>query len=160
MEIYRQQILRLKVLNNVLNWPSTFPGEDQARKFLLAPSWKLDYFQRTLFHEHLKQFPKLNELYWWKEHLHRLYRIKGYNRSIKALHGMIHKMRHSSLPEVQRLAKTLHKWRVEITNYFRFRVTNATTEGYNNIAKLVQRRAFGYKCFGNYRLRVLNACAH
>ena len=27
------------------------------------------------------------------------------------------------------------------------------------IAKLIQRRAFGYKSFENYRLRLLNACA-
>ncbi|MEO7162367.1 MAG: transposase [Bdellovibrionia bacterium] len=32
------------------------------------------------------------------------------------------------------------------------------TEGFNNLAKLVQRRAFGYRNFNNYRLRLLNAC--
>ena len=38
-------------------------------------------------------------------------------------------------------------------------LTNAITEGFNLKAKLVKRRAFGYRSFRNYRLRLLNACA-
>jgi transposase len=37
--------------------------------------------------------------------------------------------------------------------------TNARTEGFNGKAKLVIRRAYGYKSFRNYRLRLLNSCA-
>ena len=55
------------------------------------------------------------------------------------------------------LRKTLMKWRFEILNYFKNRITNARTEGFNNVAKLYQKRAFGYKNFENYRLRLLNA---
>ncbi|MCA9588397.1 MAG: transposase, partial [Myxococcales bacterium] len=43
--------------------------------------------------------------------------------------------------------------------YFRTRATNAMTEGFNGKAKLVKRRAYGYRSFRNYRLRLLNACA-
>jgi len=43
--------------------------------------------------------------------------------------------------------------------YFRTRSTNGMTEGFNGKAKLVKRRAYGYKSFTNYRLRLLNACA-
>ncbi|MCX6116758.1 MAG: transposase, partial [Proteobacteria bacterium] len=32
-------------------------------------------------------------------------------------------------------------------------------EGYNNVAKLIKKRAYGYRSFENYRLRLLNACA-
>ncbi|WP_413612757.1 transposase [Bdellovibrio sp. HCB-110] len=39
------------------------------------------------------------------------------------------------------------------------RITNARTEGFNNVAKLVQKRAYGVKSFEMYRLRYLNACA-
>ncbi|MBI3555464.1 MAG: transposase [Deltaproteobacteria bacterium] len=50
------------------------------------------------------------------------------------------------------------KWRVEILNYFLSRITNARTEGFNNKAKVVKRRAYGYRSFRNYRLKVLTAC--
>jgi transposase len=131
-----------------------------AKKYLLTPNWKIrDYFERQALAEKLTQFPKLNELYWWAQHLHRLYRTKGALRAEVALEVTIRQMKESLIPEIQTLAKTLSSWKQEIVNYFRYRITNATTEGYNNIAKLVQRRAFGYKSFRNYRLRVLNACA-
>ena len=68
-------------------------------------------------------------------------------------------MAHSALPEVQTLRSTLVRWRREVTAYFLCRLTNARTEGYNGKAKLVIRRAYGYKSFRNYRLRLLNACA-
>ncbi len=131
-----------------------------AKKHLLTPSWKIkDYFERNALWEKLQEFPKLNELYWWKEHIHRFYRTRGHARAQNALEVTIRQMRESKLPEIQTLAKTLSQWSEEVTNYFKHRVTNGPTEGFNNIAKLVQRRAFGYKSFRNYRLRVLNACA-
>ncbi|MBT3526362.1 MAG: ISL3 family transposase, partial [Bdellovibrionales bacterium] len=57
----------------------------------------------------------------------------------------------------QRLRKTLMKWRKEILNYFKTRITNARTEGYNNVAKSIIKRSYGFRNFNNYRLRVLNA---
>jgi transposase len=65
-------------------------------------------------------------------------------------------MADSKLKEIKTLRKTLMKWRQEILNYFRTGITNARTEGFNNIAKLLQRNAFGFKSFENYRLKVLN----
>ena len=68
-------------------------------------------------------------------------------------------MEHSSLPEVQTLRNTLMCWRPEVLGYLLSRLTNARTEGFNEKAKLVIRRAYGYKSFRNYRLRLLHACA-
>lgn len=130
-----------------------------GRRLLLGPSWKLDYFEKRALREKLKEFPKLNELYWWKERLHQLYRIKGVMRATIALDAMLEEMKKSSLKEIQTLRRTLKSWKEEVLNYFQFRITNATTEGFNNVAKVVQRRAYGYKNFRNYRLRVLSACA-
>jgi transposase len=41
---------------------------------------------------------------------------------------------------------------------FEGRLTNARTEGFNNVAKQVQKRAYGFKNFNNYRLKLLYAC--
>jgi transposase len=72
---------------------------------------------------------------------------------------MTDRMALSPLPEIQTLRRTLMRWRSEILNYFISRLTNGRTEGFNNKAKVVKRRAYGYKSFRNYRLRLLNACA-
>ena len=129
----------------------------RARKLLLVSNIHLDYFDRKRLWEYLDDFPELKEVYAYKEALYKLYRTKGYNRAARSLTKLTDRMALSKLPEIKTLRKTLVKWRQEILNYFRTRITNARTEGFNNIAKLLKRMAFGYKSFRNYRLRVLNA---
>jgi transposase len=68
-------------------------------------------------------------------------------------------MAYSALPEVLTLRRPLMRWRRETLAYFVCRLTNARTEGFNGKAKLAIRRAYGYKSFRNYRLRLLNSCA-
>jgi transposase len=64
-------------------------------------------------------------------------------------------MARSSVLEILRLRRTLLSWRTEILNYFDCPITNGRTEGFNNKAKLVKKRAYGYRSFANYRLRLL-----
>ena len=128
------------------------------RKLLLMNSKKLDYWTRQKIWQWLDNYPELKELYMWKEAVHRFYRINGYNRARKSLIRMLDQMAHSKLKEIQTLRRTLKKWMNEILNYFKTRLTNARTEGYNNKAKVLKRKAYGYRNFTNYRLRLLCAC--
>ena len=131
----------------------------RAKKLLLMSIKRLDYSSRFALREFLKQHPALHELYTWKEKLHRFYRIPGYHNAAKALLNLTNQMAGSLLPEIKTLRRTLMKWREEILAYFLTGLTNARTEGFNNKAKVVKRRGYGYKSFRNYRLKVLTACA-
>lgn len=128
------------------------------RRKLLYSRTKLDYFVRSEIDHYLKAHPKLNELYRLKEKIYEFYRIKGFNRAVKAFNKLLSDMASSQLEEVQRLLRTFKSWQHEILKYFENGYTNAFTERMNGTGKLVQRRAFGYKSFRNYRLRVLSAC--
>lgn len=103
--------------------------------------------------------PALRELWTVKEAINRVYRVRGRDRAKRALAALTDSMAFSTLPEVRTLRRTLVYWRKEILAYFYCRLTNARTEGFNGKAKLVIRRAYGYKSFRNYRLRLLNSCA-
>jgi len=131
----------------------------KAKKWLTMSSKKLDYFDRKAIWQFLENHPELRELYDWKERLFAFYRIKGHTRAKRALEFMLDDMEKSKLPEIQTLKRTLTRWKNEVLNYFINRLTNARTEGFNNVAKLVQKRAYGYKSFRNYELRLLSACA-
>lgn len=120
---------------------------------------KLDARTRWRLRCFLADKPALRQLWAVKEALYRLYRTRGYRRAKDALTRLTDTMAHSALPEVRTLRTTLLRWRKELLNYFVCRLTNARTEGFNGKAKLVIRRAYGYKSFRNYRLRLLNACA-
>lgn len=152
----------LRLLNPTLNkYRKLALGESRnlpVRKLLLANGERLDCFTRHVLWKGLAEHDALRNVYMFKEGLHRLYRCKGVANASLCLTRLTDAMAHSSVPEILSLRKTLMKWRYEILAYFETRLTNARTEGFNNKAKVIKRRAYGYRNFKNYRLRLLNAC--
>lgn len=152
----------IRLLHPVLNrHRRTLPGHSKNRKLrflLLKAGHRLDWYQKSDLWNFLHEHPQIKELWIAKEKLHAFYRIKGLNRARWALHKMIQDFLNSKIKELNTLARTLHKWAEFILNYFINRLTNGRTEGFNNKAKLVKRRAYGYRSFENYRRRVLCAC--
>lgn len=126
------------------------------RKLLLKNRPDLKYYERTALDLWLLEHPKLKEIYWFKEALHRLYRTKGFLKAHRAFTKLTDRMALSKLPEILKLRATLMKWRKEIMHYFESGLTNGKTEGYNRRAKGEQYNAFGVRSFFNYRLRMLN----
>jgi transposase len=53
--------------------------------------------------------------------------------------------------------RTLSNWLDKIANYFCQRTTSGMVEGINSKVKLIKRRAFGFRNFDNFRLRVIAA---
>jgi transposase len=133
--------------------------KNPIRKLLLTSAFKLDFFKRAAILRWLAQHPELSELYHAKEALHGFYRIKGRERAAKALTAITDRFGMSRVPEIRALRRTLMGWRHEILAYFETGLTNGRVEGFNGKAKLVRMRAYGYRSFKNYRLRLLNACA-
>ena len=56
------------------------------------------------------------------------------------------------------LAKTLQSWLEPIVGMWRFTKNNGITEGFHTKMEIVSRRAYGFRNFENYRLRVLTHC--
>ena len=59
----------------------------------------------------------------------------------------------------RKLGKTIENWQEEIGRMFRFTRSNGITEGLHRKMKLIQRRAYGFRNFENYRLRIKVLCA-
>lgn len=150
----------VRLLNPALNKARTeITGDKRShpgRRLLLMNGSRLEYFERRALHLWLEHHPKLKALYMFKEAIHRLYRMRGFNKAAKALTKLTDQMALSTLPEIKTLRRTLMSWRNEILNFFVNRTSNARTEGFNNLAKLLQKRAFGFRSFFNYRLRLLS----
>ena len=71
---------------------------------------------------------------------------------------MISRLQGSQLAALQTLAQTLQQWSEPIAAMWRFSKNNAITEGFHRKMKLIQRRAYGFRNFHNYRLRVIAQC--
>lgn len=129
-----------------------------VRRLYLTRRDRLQYYEMKQVDNINFMFGELGEIYGFKEAMHSIYNIRGKQRAEKAFTKLTDAMALSGRKIVQSLRKTLVKWRKEIMNYFRTRITNGKTEGYNRKAKLIQRKAYGYRNFENYRLRLLYDC--
>ncbi len=66
------------------------------------------------------------------------------------------------IPEIARLGRTLRSWRREVLAYFdddpaRYGISNGGTEAINLIIEKTRRLEYGFRNFGNYRIRILLA---
>jgi len=62
------------------------------------------------------------------------------------------------LAAMVQLGKTLHAWREEIATMWRFTRNNGITEAFHTKMEVLQRQAYGFRNFDNYRLRVKVLC--
>jgi transposase len=140
-----------------LGWNRAWLGLLRTRADRLDP----DQRQRLarLFAEH----PVLAAIHALKEKLCGLLALKTQSKAscrqhIRTLLELIATLRHSGLEPACTLAKTLSGWTEEIVRMWRFTRTNGITEGFHRKMKLIQRRAYGFRNFANYRLRVIAQC--
>ena len=112
-----------------------------------------------LFIEH----PVLRPIY---DQMHRLRALMNQKSKTKKecrplthqLTTFIDRLEGSGFAAMVTLAKTLRTWAEPIACMWRFTKNNGITEGFHRKMKLIQRRAYGFKNFENYRLRVIAQC--
>ncbi|HEY2234329.1 MAG TPA: transposase [Candidatus Angelobacter sp.] len=63
------------------------------------------------------------------------------------------------LSQLVQLGNTLHSWKDEIATMWRFTRNNGITEGFHTKMEVLQRQAYGFRNFNNYRLRVKVLCS-
>jgi len=124
---------------------------------------KLTEEQKLKLEKYFKKFPHLQIMWKFKHELHNLMRCKDLCKDtvwqkIHEFLPMITHLKESQLESLKTLGDTLYSWRDEIGRMWRFSKTNSITEGLHNKMEMISRRAFGFRNFENYRLRVLALC--
>jgi transposase len=124
---------------------------------------KLRPDQKLRLDRYLDAHPAIRILYEAKESLCALLNIKHRTKKqcqplIKRLMDWIWKLRYCGFPAMETLAKTMDNWSSEIACMWRFTKNNGITEGFHTKMEVIQRRAYGFKNFTNYRLRVIVMC--
>ncbi len=113
---------------------------------------------------YFEQFPVVREIYRFKQRLcylllkkHRTRRecVPLVNRFLKAVHELCE----SGLAQLVQLGETLRTWAAEIGRMWRFTRNNGITEGFHTKMEVLQRQAYGFRNFHNYRLRVRVMCS-
>ena len=119
--------------------------------------------QKIRLQSYLQAHPVLGEIYRFKQRLCELLLLRRKNKKamreiVPTLLGMIDELKQTSLEPLSTLGRSLDKWKVEIGRMLRFSKSNGITEGFHNKMEMISRRAFGFRNFKNYRLRVLAHC--
>ncbi|MBC2603716.1 ISL3 family transposase [Puniceicoccus vermicola] len=124
---------------------------------------KLSQKQLLRLQELFRKYPALEPLYLKKWQIHSLLCRKRCSApkcrtNARELNEHIQQLQKQGFPDMATLAKTLTRWIEPIARTWRYTKNNAITEGFHRKMKLIQRRAYGFRSFQNYRLRVLATC--
>lgn len=127
-------------------------------------AWTLKPIQILRVQDYLAAQPALKVVYEFKQRLVRLLLIKHRTRRqcrrlAGLLLGYIEQLQASPFEAFRTLGTTLHSWRDEVACMWRFTKNNGITEGFHTKMEMISRRAFGFRNFQNYRLRVRVLCA-
>ena len=108
---------------------------------------------------YLGQHPALELIYRFKQRL--CYLLLKKHRTRKQCEVLVPRflrslaqLRQAGLPQLVQLGQTLAAWSDEIVAMWRFTKNNGITEGFHNKIELINRQAYGFRNFENYRLRV------
>lgn len=123
-----------------------------------------DEAQKQRLMNYINSVPGLMNLYIVWQDLLRILRQKALNqiacrRLIPELLWIIEELKNIPFKHLQTLGNTLDSWKEEIARMLRFSKTNGITEGLHNKMEMISRRAYGFRNFENYRLRVRVLCS-
>ncbi|WP_131783198.1 ISL3 family transposase [Legionella gresilensis] len=119
--------------------------------------------QQAKREQFLAQNSALDVIYQFQQQLHQLLMHRAMTkkwcrRAVSHFLEMVQALKSSPFKALATLGKTLYQWREEIGRMWRFRKSNGIIEGFHRKMKLIQRRAYGFKNFENYRIRVKVLC--
>jgi transposase len=163
----RFHVIRLMNHHFMATWRELDPVASRNRgliSLIRRHPEKLKPDQQRRLHQYFKTHPEVEAIYAFKQRLHTLLRKKMCKKSrcrklAPRLLAMIRELRTCGLAQLETLGNTLHAWSGEIAAMWRFTKSNGITEGFHNKMEMISRRAYGFRNFNNYRLRVRVMCS-
>jgi transposase len=163
----RFHVIRLVNQHFIATWAQLDPQGRKSRGLLSLvrrhPE-KLKPKQVVRLREYLDAHPVFDAIYAFKQKLTRLLLFKTINqrkakRLIPIFLRYIEDLKAARFQPLVTLGQTLWDWRDEVVRMWRFTKSNGITEGFHNKMEMISRRAFGFRNFENYRLRVRVLCS-
>ena len=138
-------------------------GRGGIMRLLVTIPEKLSEKQKAKRDAYFETQAAIKNIYYFVHELNTLLRLKEQNKTncrehIQKLLEKIKELKDTPFQALKTLGKTLFSWKEEVVRMFRFSRNNGITEGFHRKMKLIQRRAYGFRNFENYRLRVRVLC--
>jgi transposase len=162
----RFHVVRLLNQHFLKTWAS-FDEVGRKNRGLLSlmrrHAWKLTPEQRANLDRYFSEHPGLKQIWEFKQGLMELLLIRHRRKSevkdlIPQFLWHMDELLRSPLPHLRAMGETLRSWAEPIVRMWRFTKSNGITEGLHTKMEMISRRAFGFRNFQNYRLRVIALC--
>jgi len=134
--------------------------KDMKRKrfLILSRQKRLNDEQKETI-EDLKQInARLYEAYLLKEQILDIFDETNDHAALVRLGKWIANVRRLGIAPFLTVIKTMENYWYGIANYFRLRLTNAASEGFNNKINIIKRRAYGFRDLEYFMLKILQSC--
>ena len=111
-------------------------------------------------HEQLQKALEINQplstVYYMKEELRQIWSQDSKETAEKVLSNWINLANASDIPMLKKFAKTLALHKIRILSYYNYTISTGPLEGTNNKIKTMKRKAYGYRDFEFFKLKLLD----
>jgi transposase len=162
----RFHVIRLMNQHFLKTW-AAFDPEGRKNRGLLSlirrHAWNLKPEQIPKLEDYFSKHPGLKYLWEFKRDLSILLLKKHQKKSeakdlVPQFLWHMNELIQSPFVNMKALGETLKSWAEPIVRMWRFTKNNGITEGLHTKMEMISRRAFGFRNFQNYRLRVIALC--
>lgn len=130
----------------------------RKRFIILKRNKNLSERQLERLDELMKNNETLYKSYLLKEQISDIFDEEDHENALKRLSEWIENVKGSGFEPFENVVKTLRRYSYGIHNYFRYKVTNAGSEGFNTKINVVRRKAYGYRDLDYFILKIFQAC--
>lgn len=131
----------------------------KKKRFLILRRKKnLTFQQLETLNELMEQNKTLYKAYLLKEQISDIMDEDSKSKAIPRMTKWVKNVIESEIEPLKKCVKTILRYFTGIINYFKYKVTNAGSEGFNNKINLIKRRAYGFRDIEYFKLKIYQAC--
>lgn len=131
----------------------------KRKRFIILKRYRnLSERQIERLDELMKNNENLYKSYLLKEQISDIFDEEDHENALKRISEWIKNVQESSIEPFEKVVRTLRRYSYGIHNYFKYKVTNAGSEGINTKINVVRRKAYGYWDLDYFILKIFQAC--
>jgi transposase len=128
-----------------------------SRYLLLKNAHNLTPAELPRLNAILRRNKNLAAVYLLKDYLKRLWQYQYVKSAVNFLDYWCQLAKESGIPELKKFVKMLLRYAYGIVNHCRYPLSTGRLEGINNKIKVLKRRAYGYRDFDYFKLKIMQA---
>ena len=130
----------------------------KKRFLILSRQKRLDNEKKETLFELLDINKTLYITYLLKEQILDIFDEDNQDAALNRLEKWFSNVENAKMNQFSEVVKRIKKYLYGIVNYFKYKITNAQSEGFNTKINVIKRKAYGFRDLDYFRLKILQTC--